>query len=394
MSRGRLTVLTPFFPDERDSVSGAFVLDHAVALAEDGWQVRVESPTPWLPAPLRRVGRWSHYANRRSGSLRGIDVSRPRYLRPPGRWFRGFAGRSMAWALQRSEADAVIAHTLLPAGEAAVRRLSCPVVIVCHGSEVFQHARESARTLAAARTAIEGAAEVVCVSRALQESLFEIAKPGRSSVVYNGVDTARFVPLEAPHRVAVRRRYELEPDDEVLLFVGLDFERKGLGTLLEAFRELRSRRPRARLLLVGPSDREVPSSLGVIALGRRPTEELPELTGCADAAILPSNEEAFGCTLLEAASCAVPVVGTSVDGIREVVVDEETGLLVPPGDPERLQSAVRLLLDDAELRRRLGAAARKRVVGEFSWGAHARRFGEVLDRVRAEKTGHQTATAE
>jgi glycosyltransferase involved in cell wall biosynthesis len=87
---------------------------------------------------------------------------------------------------------------------------------------------------------------------------------------------------------------------------------------------------------------------------------MPEFWISKDVAVVPSLTEAFGLVALEALACGVPVVATTAGGLKEIVIDGECGLLVPPGDTAALARALRLLLTDEQLRRRLSAAARLR----------------------------------
>ena len=101
--------------------------------------------------------------------------------------------------------------------------------------------------------------------------------------------------------------------------------------------------------------------------------------------------ESFGMVLTRAFACAVPVVASDIDGYRDVMTDE-TGLLVPPGEPAALAEAVVRLLEDEALRRRLGAAARVVAVERYSWSSIAERLAEVY-RLVVERAGRPAVTA-
>jgi glycosyltransferase involved in cell wall biosynthesis len=102
-------------------------------------------------------------------------------------------------------------------------------------------------------------------------------------------------------------------------------------------------------------------------LGRRPHSEIPDLLRGFDLLAMPSRQEAWGVAAAEASATAIPVVATRVGGIPEVVVDGETGLLVPPQDPPALAAAIRRLAGDRDLRHRMGRAGRVRVESLFAW---------------------------
>ncbi len=95
--------------------------------------------------------------------------------------------------------------------------------------------------------------------------------------------------------------------------------------------------------------------------------------------------------LTRAFACAVPVVASDIPGYRDVMTDD-TGLLVPPGEPKAIEDAVVRLLEDEELRQRLGAGARRRAVEEYSWDAIAARLSDIYELV-LERTRRGTAIA-
>jgi glycosyltransferase involved in cell wall biosynthesis len=101
----------------------------------------------------------------------------------------------------------------------------------------------------------------------------------------------------------------------------------------------------------------------------------------ADVFLLPSESESFGLAALEAMSCEVPVIATNAGGLPEVVVHGETGFLCPVGDVEGMAAAALRLLSDDDLRRRLGAAGRRRAVEHFSQDTIVQRYREIYQRV-------------
>lgn len=236
----------------------------------------------------------------------------------------------------------------------------------------YGHAVDRGRALARYKhrvnTAVfSGAAAVIAWSSWVRESLVEDygVDPGRITVIPPGVDVVRWRPE--------RRR---EDGPMRILFVGGDFHRKGGDTVLEAFRDL----PRglAELVLVTHTPVAVPEGV-TVAAGLSPNSaELLTLYRSCDVFALPSGAEAFGIAAVEAAAAGMPAVTTRVGGLADIVVDGETGYLVDPGDAGALADRLRTLAGDADARRRLGEAGRRRVVQHFDARANARRVIDVL----------------
>jgi glycosyltransferase involved in cell wall biosynthesis len=182
----------------------------------------------------------------------------------------------------------------------------------------------------------------------------------------SGVDVRDFEPIPFP-----------EDPPLVMLASRLIWD-KGVGVFVEAARLLKKRGVAARFVLVGESDPENPESVsreqleawdreGVIEWWGSRDGKMPETLAQSHVICLPSHyREGIPKILLEGAAAGRPLVATDTRGCREICIDDESGLLVPVRDPQRLADALRTLIDDPSLRARLGARARELAVGEFS----------------------------
>ncbi len=166
-------------------------------------------------------------------------------------------------------------------------------------------------------------------------------------------------------------------DGRTLLFVGKDFRRKGGRVLLRAFERVRRTFPDARLLVAGPHE---PLSLpeGATPVGFVPPEKLPDLFAQATVFVLPTLREPFGLAFLDAMACGLPCVGTLVEAVPEVIVPDETGVLVPAGDHVELARAIIELLSSPDRGRGMGKAGRARVLAGFTWDHVAARLEDCL----------------
>jgi glycosyltransferase involved in cell wall biosynthesis len=198
----------------------------------------------------------------------------------------------------------------------------------------------------------------------------DLAPAERVHVMLNSVEVPTTVD-----RDRLRRLFGVPPDRPIVLCACRAAEYKGVQYLLEAFDRLVPRLP-VRPLLIYFGDGPYMSELrrlretlehrdDVIFAGYRP--DVPDLIGGADLCVVPSVwGEAFGLAALEPAANGVAVVASRVGGIPEVVVDGETGRLVPPASPDALCEAMEQLLTDEETRRAMGARGRQRAVEIFS----------------------------
>jgi glycosyltransferase involved in cell wall biosynthesis len=190
------------------------------------------------------------------------------------------------------------------------------------------------------------------------------------SLIYNGVDLDRYDHQEPC--CTLREEYGMEPSSSIVGVVGrLELE-KGHPTLLEAWPIVLRSVPEAYLIVVGEGSRldalhEVARDLRilhrVVFTGRR--DDIPAVTAAFDVAVLPSYREAQGLTILEAMALSRPVVASNVGGIPEMIHDGETGLLVPPHDPQALAGAIVRLLRDHQLADTLGRAGHDLVHDRF-----------------------------
>lgn len=185
----------------------------------------------------------------------------------------------------------------------------------------------------------------------------------RVRVIWNGAPLAEFAPVARERALALRRELGLPDDELVIGAIGRLNEQKGHRHLLDAAAQVFAKH-KARLLIVGDGDlmpalSEQARRLGiaerVVFAGHR--SDVPPLLGAIDVFCIASLYEGTPLTLFEAMAAGKPVVSTSVDGCREVIEDGRTGLLVPPRDPAALAAALLRVLDDSELRLRLGENA-------------------------------------
>lgn len=357
----------------------AHVVELGRALVQQGHIVHV------LTRPLRE-------ARLPRSSYEGMHVHRPSLtqLRPFShwalhRWLRDF--------LRREPLDLLHVHGLRPLR--AVRGLPCPIVFTNHTSGFLQRLQRGrfarqrvARMLAAAQLILAPSEELAAATRTLGLGI-------PVHYIPNGVNPDRFSPVGS----SIRERLGISPSAPIVLLARRLVAKNGVCVFAQAVPQFL--RPGVRVLFAGdgPERSEVETILdeagcrgAAIFLGDVPNVEMPTVYRAANLSVLPSFLEATSITGLESMATALPLVGTRVGGIPALIDHERTGLLVDPGSPGQLAAAVNRLLDDPELCRSYGAAARARVEREFAWKVIAQRTAACYEQLlRGETTSDDEA---
>jgi starch synthase len=303
------------------------------------------------------------------------------------------------------DADLVHSHTWYAnlAGHLAAMTHDVPHVLTTHSLE--PHRPWKAEQLGGGyalssfceRQGVEHADAVIAVSNGMRTDVLDAypaVDPDRVTVIHNGIDTEVYAPDDDTDVLVA---HGIDPDRPMIVYVGRITRQKGLPHLLDAVPHLDD--AVQVVLCAGSPDteaigREVADGVAALEESRGgvvwieemlPRPDVVQLLTHADAFVCPSIYEPMGIVNLEAMACETAVVASEVGGIPDVVVDGETGLLVPyeagddeygsPRDPERfaraLAEAITQVVDDPERARTMGEAGRRRAVEDFSWDAIA-----------------------
>jgi glycosyltransferase involved in cell wall biosynthesis len=218
-----------------------------------------------------------------------------------------------------------------------------------------------------------------CVSQTTMESTIPERYRDKAEVIYNGVDTSLYRPgLDTSE---LRERLGLGPGP-IILSNGRLVEQKGFPALIKALELVRRQVRDARLVIIGrgPLKEELQRHAASLGVGDVvqfvtgiPESELPAYYNMADVFALPSLYEPSAVVLYEAMGCGRAVVATSAGGNPEIV-SPECGHIVPPGDPESMAASLIEVLSDADLRRSMGQASRRRAESMFDWDVIAREW--------------------
>lgn len=353
-----ILTVTTLFPSIVQPVHGLFIR----ARMEDftrryGHRWTVIAPVPWYPKlPFKTSALYDRYARVPAfEDSRGYPVHHPRFVVIPKVGLR-LQGRAMALAVRqrvreihaRHPVDLVDGHYIYPDAEAALeagRLTGAPVVLSARGTDLnlfprFPAIRERIRANLAA------CSHLICVCSELKRVALELGVPdAKASVIGNGVDTAKFRPLD---RAASRAKLGLPAQDRIILSVGHLVERKGFHVLLGAFARLKDRSG-LRVAIVGDGEmrqalRKQAAELGladrVTFAGAVGNDALPEWYSSADYFVMASSREGWPNAVCEALACGLPVIGTRVWGMPEIVTDDGLGVLIDERTPESLAAGL------------------------------------------------------
>jgi teichuronic acid biosynthesis glycosyltransferase TuaC len=389
-------LVTNLFPTPAEPTRGVFTGQLARELAKR-CRLSVVCPLPWFPrwldvAPLRRWGVFSrvpdHYW------IGGQLVCSPKYAMLPKlseAVHPDLMFPSLWDAVRRLHrlrpVDVVNAKWLYPDGVAAARvaeRLGAPLVLSASGCDVNLFLGQAAKRRRIL-DAVDRAAAVTAVSAGLRDRLeAEGVPPGKTCVIPNGVDAGTFRPRD---RAESRRALGLPEGGRRILFAGQLVEVKGVVTLVEAFARLDLRGAELALVGEGPvraACERAARRLGVRErvrfAGAQPHDRVALWMGASDVFCLPSLREGWPNVVTEALASGLPVAGTRVGGIPEMVAEGVNGALAAPSDAASLAAALSRVLS-----REWDPSGVAATVSSYSWSRAAERYLEVFEKARNAK---------
>jgi glycosyltransferase involved in cell wall biosynthesis len=377
----KIGVITSAYPEYEDDPHGIFVHRLMKEIAKNGYEVRVIAP---------------HTGGKSKYKMDEVQIEKFHYSYPKS--YEKLAGRAgmidnvkEGWFVKFQvftflifnvwyslvkfrDVDLVHVQWPIPNGLGALflkKLFGIPYINTIHGEEVYlakrYHLQFALRWLGnnSSKTITNSSATLkACVGAGLDEDKLE--------VIPFGVDTDFFRPMDVPK------------DEDVfqILSVGYLIERKGHEYLIKAMKEITKERNYVRLKIVGsgPLEAQLKALISKLALEdyveilkNVSDEDLLKLYNSSDVFVLPAvvdsqgNTEGLGVVLLEAMACGLPVIGSKIGGILDIIKDEETGLLVMEKDVDELSRSILRLIEDENFRNELLINGHEIVKTKFSW---------------------------
>lgn len=368
--------LTPFYPVAGDDARGCFVAEPLPWLARAGVANSVLAVQPF-------------YRGRARISDSAPPARAAQYLALPGGFGLSSSGAFLYARIlpqirrtHRSHAvDLIHAHAPLPCGHAAMllsRELGIPYVVTVHGLDAFSTNQVKGRAgewcRRVCRMAYGSASQVICISERVRgEVIGGSGTPIRTTVVYNGVDAEAFSPCE-------------DTTQPLILSVGNLISIKGHDLLLRAVAAVKHQYPDVACEIIGDGPErsrlnqlvaQLQIADKVRFLGRQSRGQVADAMRRCTLFALPSQYEGLGCVYLEAMSAEKAVIACRGQGIEEIVQHGINGWLVDPKDLQGLTDALSLLLQNEQLRRKMGETARRTILQGLTLAHQAGRLARV-----------------
>lgn len=387
-----LLVVSSSFPMEIGDGLSPFIWEYCVHLKKRGWNITVVVPhhrglereETWNGVKIRRF----KYLPQRledmaysGGIMPGIKKKPWKIVKIP--FFIYSMYKETLRLLNRDNFDLVNFHWLFPACfwlGLFIWKSSVPIVLTAHGSDIHLALKKPFSVFASA--GLKKSAALTLNSRYMKGLLREFDLPAKTEIMPMGVDTEIFHP--GSHKPSASRK---------IIFLGRLIEQKGIFVLLDAFKRVLSDVPEAELEIIGYGPeidglirrvKDLRMENSVRLCDRVRYDELPERYRSARALALPSLiPEGLGMSAVEAGACGIPTVTFGLGGTSELVLHEDTGLVVEKSRDALAEGLVRILTDD-DLADRLGENARKKVAEQYSWDILSKKFDRLFKEIIGE----------
>jgi glycosyltransferase involved in cell wall biosynthesis len=391
MAELKIAVLTSSYPRFPGDGTAPFIMAFCEGLSALGHDVRVFAPydPEVIPDENNKVhvnwfkyiwpDKWNVIGHARS--LRADVRLRPiAYILLP--FYILCAALSLIRNINLQRADLIHVHWILPNGLAAMFASilkGIPYVVSLHGSDMYL-ARRNKLFRSISRMIFNHAGGVTACSPELLQAALEMGAPERSILLPYGVDTHKFNPEQSNPQI--RGSLNSNHDEVLILSLGRLVYKKGFNILIDSIPTVVKAEPKVKVIIGGdgPLKVELADQIELLEMDRYihlagtiPWDEIPEYLASGDIFVLPSIRDKYGNidglpnVLLEAMSSGKPVIASDIPGVKNVLEDGHTGLLVPSGDSTELSRAIIALVENPSLRKKLGDGARISIQEHFTW---------------------------
>jgi teichuronic acid biosynthesis glycosyltransferase TuaC len=389
----KVLVISHMYPSAPNKAYGIFIHKQVQALIDQGCALKVISPVPYAPWPLPILRKkWKAYsAVPHQDFIDGVEVYYPRYPEFPRSYLLEHSGflmyrgiRKLVRKLHRDfRFELIQAHVALPDGHAALLlkdEYHLPTVVTIHGQDFQSTIHQGEKCQDRLFQVLKRTDRIITVSSKLKNMVKDEPFFSKITVINNGIDLKDCKPVRVENLKPVKPESKLTEELKIVSVSNLK-KTKGLDLNLQALSRLLPKYPQLKYYIVGDGEERqslesLVADLGlgkqVVFLGKLAHPEALRQIAQGDIFCLPSWQEGFGVVYLEAMAQGVPVIGVRGEGIEDVIIHGQNGLLVRPQNVEDLVQALDSLLRSPEYAKSLAEAGRDIVTNGFTWSHNAR----------------------
>jgi glycosyltransferase involved in cell wall biosynthesis len=244
----------------------------------------------------------------------------------------------------------------------------------------------------------------VCISEAINDEFIDFGVPkDKIHFIPNSVDTKIFFPVDLYKKNKIRKDLGINYEGKIIIFTGRLLRTKGLPLLLKVWETIQTKHKHCKLLIVGGGSKDIHDcelelkeyvkshSLEESVIFTGNVYNVYEYLQASDIFVLPTEDEAFGISLIEAMACGLPVIATRIGGIKDILSHKENGLMIDAGDFSNLQEAIEQLISDDTLAQSLGQNALSKVKQFYARETVAKQYSDLfIDLIQTNKLKQKT----
>jgi len=382
------------YPSTFSEIEGIFVHQQVKELQRQGCEVKVISPIPWIPFPIKYLSKkWKKYSEIPQEAVwEGIEVFYLRYLDFPRALFFASSGERMFKGIQKTvdkiyrnfKFDLIHAHVALPDGYAGMliaQKYKNPLVITIHGADFYKTVFRNRKCKENIEKAINFSNKSIIVSNKLKKVGEEELKINSNKIIVipDGINQNEVFKRKSN----LLRKYE---NKKIILSASHLIKTKGIDFNLKAITRLKGKYPNLIYLIIGGGNKrkdleKIVKNLGlqdnIEFLGQLPHNKVMEYISICDIFSLPSWKEGFGVVYIEAMAHGKPVIACKGEGPEDFIKDKGTGILVKSKDVKSLVEAIDFLFSNPEKAKEIGKRAKRLVLENYTWEKIAGRLIEI-----------------
>jgi len=395
--------ISHMYPSTFNEVNGIFVHQQVEELRGQGCEVKVISPVPWTPFPVKYFfNKWKKYSEIPKKMIwEGIEVYYPRFLSFPKALFFESSGNRMYTGINDTvdgiykdfKFDIIHSHVALPDGYCGMlvaKEYKKPLIVTIHGQDFQDTIFKNKKCEVNIEKTINSSEKVIMVSDKLKkigENLLNINKK-KVTVIPNGINPEDNVKEKS----ILLRKYEKK---KIILSVSHLKKSKGIQLNLKAISKNIKKYNNLFYIIVGSGkeqgelekfSKQLCIQNNVEFVGEIPHKKVMEYMSICDIFSLPSYNEGFGVVYLEAMANGKPVIACKGEGIDGIIKDKETGILVKPKDIDSIVEAIDYLFSNPKKSKVIGQRAKKLVLENYTWEKNAEKTIKIYKEVLRKNT--------